>query len=300
MKKNKYLIFFVLCMLIFGTNGLLVDKISLSGAEIVLLRTFLGSVFLVAIAAVSKGFSFPNLKADLLPATVGGIALGLNWALLFSAYRYAGVSISTLVYYCGPMAVIALSPLIFKEKLTWIRLAAVVCVAAGMLCISGNITKGSDMQTGLWLAAGSAALYAVIIIVSKRVTHMSGLNCATYELVISFFVMIVYSLISGIKLPVIPATNEMLPVLILGFVNTGLAYFMYFSALQQLPAQTSSLISYIDPLTALIVSALFLGERLGAVQIVGAVLILGGAIFGEIKKPAKKTANVVAPTDNQA
>ena len=66
-------------------------------------------------------------------------------------------------------------------------------------------------------------------------------------------------------------------------MNTGLAYYMYFSALQKLPAQTSSLISYIEPLTALMVSAVFLGERLGAVQLLGAALILGGACLGELK-----------------
>lgn len=112
---------------------------------------------------------------------------------------------------------------------------------------------------------------------------MSGLNCSAYELFISFIVMVLYLLVSGVKLPVIPAADDTVNVLIIGFVNTGLAYYMYFSALQKLPAQTSALISYIDPLTALIVSAAFLGEKLGAVQLLGAVLILGGACLGELK-----------------
>lgn len=139
------------------------------------------------------------------------------------------------------------------------------------------------MQTGLLMGAGAAALYALIIIVTKRITHMSGLNCSAYELFISFIVMVLYLLVSGVKLPVIPAADDTVNVLIIGFVNTGLAYYMYFSALQKLPAQTSALISYIEPLTALIVSAAFLGEKLGAVQLLGAVLILGGACLGELK-----------------
>ena len=152
-----------------------------------------------------------------------------------------------------------------------------------MLCISGNVSSGSDMQTGLLMGAGAAALYALIIIVTKRITHMSGLNCSAYELFISFIVMVLYLLVSGVKLPVIPAADDTVNVIIIGFVNTGLAYYMYFSALQKLPAQTSALISYIEPLTALIVSAAFLGEKLGAVQLLGAVLILGGACLGELK-----------------
>ena len=282
MDRSKNLIFFIAAMVIFGTNGLLVAKISLSSAEIVLMRTFLGFIFLFAVVAARRSFSFSDLKRDIVPATIGGAALGLNWVLLFGAYKYAGVSIATLVYYCGPMIALILSPIIFKEKLTTNKIVAVVAVAAGMLCISGNVTQGSDMQTGL-LGAGAAALYALIIIVTKRVTHMSGLNCSMYELFISFIVMVFYLLINGIKLPVIPSADDIVYVLIIGFVNTGLAYYMYFSALQKLPAQTSSLISYADPLTALIVSALFLGEKLGIVQLLGAVLILGGACLGELK-----------------
>ena len=283
MDRSKNLIFFIAAMVIFGTNGLLVAKISLSSAEIVLMRTFLGFIFLFAVVAARRSFSFSDLKRDIVPATIGGAALGLNWVLLFGAYKYAGVSIATLVYYCGPMIALILSPIIFKEKLTTNKIVAVVAVAAGMLCISGNVTQGSDMQTGLLLGAGAAALYALIIIVTKRVTHLSGLNCSMYELFISFIVMVFYLLINGIKLPVIPSADDIVYVLIIGFVNTGLAYSMYFSALQKLPAQPSSLISYADPLTALIVSALFLGEKLGIVQLLGAVLILGGACLGELK-----------------
>ena len=279
MPRSKNLVFLIASMIIFGTNGLLVARISLPSAQIVLLRTFFGFLFLLAVVAARRSFSFAELKSDLVPATVGGVALGLNWVLLFGAYRYAGVSISTLVYYCGPMIAIILSPIVFKERLTANKLIAVIAVAAGMLCISGNVSK----QTGLLMGAGAAALYALIIIVTKRVTHMSGLNCSAYELFISFIVMVLYLLVSGVKLPVIPAADDTVNVLIIGFVNTGLAYYMYFSALQKLPAQTSALISYIDPLTALIVSAAFLGEKLGAVQLLGAVLILGGACLGELK-----------------
>ena len=105
---------FIAAMLIFGTNGLLVQRISLGGAEIVLLRTLLGSVFLVGLGLVRRDFRLSQLRADLLPATLGGAALGLNWVFLFIAYQTAGVSLSTLVYYCGPMLVLVLSPLLFR------------------------------------------------------------------------------------------------------------------------------------------------------------------------------------------
>ena len=278
MSRSKYLVFFIISLVIFGTNGLLVANISLESAEIVLMRTFLGFIFLLAVVLIKRCFSFADLRADIVPATVGGAALGLNWVLLFGAYRYAGVSIATLTYYCGPMIVLALSPLIFKEKFTKSKLLAIAAVAVGMVCITGNVSLG----------AGAALLYSLIIIVTKNVKHMSGLNCAFYELFISFLVMVLYLVIDGTPLPVIPKSGDISFVLIIGFVNTGLAYYLYFSSLQKLPAQTSALVSYIDPLTALIVSALFLGEKLSAVQLVGAVLILGGACLGELKPAGSK------------
>lgn len=276
-------------MVIFGTNGLLVANISLGSAEIVLMRTFLGSLFLLAIVLVKRSFSFADLKADLIPATIGGAALGLNWVLLFSAYRSAGVGLSTLTYYCGPIIVLALSPVLFREKLTWNKLLAIAAVAVGMFCITGDIEPGSDVQTGILFGGGAALLYASLIVANKRVKRLSGLNCAMYELIVAFFVVLIYLLASNVKLPVIPAAEDIVWVLAIGLVNTGLAYYLYFSSLQKLPGQTVALVCYIDPLTALLVSGAFLGEKLLGVQIAGAVLILGGACLGELK--FKKTEN---------
>lgn len=276
-------------MVIFGTNGLIVANISLGSAEIVLMRTFLGSLFLLAIVLVKRSFSFADLKADLIPATIGGAALGLNWVLLFSAYRSAGVGLSTLTYYCGPIIVLALSPVLFREKLTWNKLLAIAAVAVGMFCITGDIEPGSDVQTGILFGGGAALLYASLIVANKRVKRLSGLNCAMYELIVAFFVVLIYLLASNVKLPVIPAAEDIVWVLAIGLVNTGLAYYLYFSSLQKLPGQTVALVCYIDPLTALLVSGAFLGEKLLGVQIAGAVLILGGACLGELK--FKKTEN---------
>ena len=289
MSRSKSLIFFIASMVIFGTNGLLVANISLGSAEIVLMRTFLGSLFLLAIVLVKRSFSFADLKADLIPATIGGAALGLNWVLLFSAYRSAGVGLSTLTYYCGPIIVLALSPVLFKEKLTWNKLLAIAAVAVGMFCITGDIEPGSDVQTGILFGGGAALLYASLIVANKRVKRLSGLNCAMYELIVAFFVVLIYLLASNVKLPVIPAAEDIVWVLAIGLVNTGLAYYLYFSSLQKLPGQTVALVCYIDPLTALLVSGAFLGEKLLGVQIAGAVLILGGACLGELK--FKKTEN---------
>ena len=284
MSKAKYYLMFIASMIIFGTNGLLVANISLGSAEIVLMRTLLGFISLLIIVLATKSFSFADLKADLIPASIGGAALGLNWVALFIAYRAAGVSLSTLTYYCGPIIVLALSPFIFKEKLSWQGIAALCAVAVGMILMTGKIDGGTEVSRGIVIGFIAAMLYAILIICGKRVDRMSGLNCAFYELLIAFVVVLLYLVITGVKLPVIPARSDIVYVITIGLVNTGLAYFLYFSAMQKLPAQSVALICYIDPLTALIVSAAFLNETMLPAQIVGAVLILGGAMLGEMRK----------------
>ena len=283
MSDQKNLLKFIAAMVIFGTNGLLVAHMSLTSAEIVFMRTFLGSLCLLGVVLVTGKFDVQALKKDFWAASLGGVCLGLNWVLLFAAYREASVSLATLTYYCGPMLVVLLSPILFKERLTSNKLMALGAVVIGMLCITGSVDFNSSMGGGILLAAGGAIFYAGVIICNKFVHTMKGLHCALYELIVAFLIMLVYLLAIGNPMPVIPAEGEWMYVLIIGLVNTGLAYYLYFSSMQQLSAQTVSLVCYLDPLTALFVSVFFLGETLLPLHIVGAILILGGSLIGEIK-----------------
>ena len=288
MSHRMELLKFVLSMVIFGTNGLWVAHIALSSAEIVLMRTLLGSAFLAVVVCFTGRFDFKALRKDIVAATLGGAALGLNWVFLFEAYRALSVSLATLTYYCGPMFVLLLSPIVFHERLTWNKIAALVSVALGMLCISGSIDFETSSGRGLLVAIGAAALYAMVIICNKKVYYLGGLHCSLYEMIVSFFVVLGYLMFQGTPLPVVPATNELIYVLIIGLVNTGLAYLLYFSSLQKLSGQSVSLLCYMDPLTALFVSAAFLGEVMHPIHWLGAVLILGGACLGELVIKRKK------------
>ena len=270
---------FILSLLLFGTNGLYVSHISLSGSHIVLFRTLIGGPMLTLLVLLRGGFARDDVKADLPALLPGGIALGLNWVALFSAYRLLNVSLATLIYYAGPMLVILFSPVLFREKLSGRKLAAILPVALGLILISGSIAAGGLRLSGLLTAAASALFYAALIVFNKRIRRTSGLQTAALELDAAFAVVLLYVLVSS-GLPH-PARGDWPWLLLLGLVNTGLAYLLYFSGLQRLPAQSVALISYIDPVSALFFSAVFLHESMTAAQLLGAVLILGGAIWGE-------------------
>ncbi len=272
---------YILSMLIFGTNGILVHHISLASSQIILMRTLIGGLLLTLIVLLRGGFDRAGIRADILPLLVGGSVLGLNWVALFEAYRQLNVSLATLIYYVGPILVLLFSPLLFREKLNSRKIMSVVFVAVGLVCISGSIALRGMSMRGLLTAVVSALFYAAVIIFNKRITHTGGMQTAALELDIAFVIVLIYMMLT-VGLPH-PAVSDIPWIAVIGLVNTGLAYLLYFSGLQKLPAQSAALISYVDPVSALVFSALFLHETMTPVQILGAVLIIGGAVFGELK-----------------
>ena len=273
---------YILAMLIFGTNGYLVAHLSLQGSQIVLVRTLVGGLLLTAIVLLRGGFDREAVRAEWRDLLFGGVALGLNWVALFTAYRLLNVSLATLIYYAGPMLVLLFSPLLFRESLTPQKIAAVVIVAAGLFCITGSITSAGMSLTGLLAAVLSALFYASLIIFNKRIVKTGGMQTAALELDVAFVVVLSYVLLTaGIPRPL---KADIPYLLVLGLVNTGIAYMLYFTGLQKLPGQSVALISYVDPVSALVFSALLLHETMTPLQMLGAVLIIGGALLGELRR----------------
>ena len=273
---------YILAMLIFGTNGYLVAHLSLQGSQIVLVRTLVGGLLLTAIVLLRGGFDREAVRAERRDLLFGGVALGLNWVALFTAYRLLNVSLATLIYYAGPMLVLLFSPLLFRESLTPQKIAAVVIVAAGLFCITGSITSAGMSLSGLLAAVLSALFYASLIIFNKRIVKTGGMQTAALELDVAFVVVLIYVLLTaGIPRPL---KADIPYLLVLGLVNTGIAYMLYFTGLQKLPGQSVALISYVDPVSALVFSALLLHETMTPLQMLGAVLIIGGALLGELRR----------------
>ena len=281
---KKYISYgmYILALLIFGTNGLLVANISLESSQIVLMRTLIGGAMLTGLVVFGGGFDKKSVREEKVPLLLGGTALGLNWVALFEAYRLLNVSLATLIYYVGPILVLVFSPVLFREKLTGRKLFSAIIVAIGLICISGSIVVTGMNSMGLLAAIISALLYASLIVFNKKIVRTNGMQTAAIEVNVAFVVVLVYVLCTA-GLPHI--TGGDLPyIVIIGLVNTGLAYLLYFSGLKKISGQSVALISYIDPVSALVFSALLLHEVMTPVQVIGAVLIIGGAMAGEIKR----------------
>ena len=273
---------YILALFIFGTNGIFVSHVSLASSQIVLMRTLIGGVLLTCLVLFRGGFDKNSIRKEWRPLLLGGAVLGLNWVALFEAYRLLNVSLATLIYYVGPILVLLFSPILFREKLTGRKSISVLIVAIGLICISGSIVVAGASLMGLLAAITSALLYFALIIFNKQIIRTNGIQTAAIELDVAFLVVLIYTLCTA-GVPHI--TGSDLPyIAVIGLINTGLAYLLYFSGLQKLSGQSVALISYVDPVSALLLSALLLQEVMTPVQIVGAVLIIGGAMLGEIKK----------------
>lgn len=279
--NNSYLKY-VSSLLLFGSNGIVASTILLSSHEIVFWRTLVGSLFLLIFYRAGGGkFTALRHKKHLAYAMISGAALGVSWIFLFEAYSRIGVSVATLAYYCGPVLVIAISPLLFEERLTPAKLTGLSAVILGMVFVNGQGLIINGFSWGLLFGLASAVLYAIMIVFNKKAFKVTGLENALYQLLMSFVTVALYTFFRQ-GAPSLSVANYLLPILIFGLVNTAFGCYLYFAAIDQLSAGTVSIIGYLEPLSALVFSAVFLQEHLSALQIVGAVLILSGAAFSEV------------------
>ena len=280
--KNKAAFKYITALLLFGSNGIVASYILLSSYEIVFTRTLIGSLFLLLIFIASKQkVRFWRNKPHSLYLVISGVAMGASWMFLFEAYAQIGVSIATLAYYSGPVIVMILSPIIFKEKMTAVKLLGFLAVVLGMFCVNGQSMLQGTVSWGLVFGILSAFMYAFMVIFNKKAASITGLENPMWQLITSFITVAVFlGLKQGFSVHIAP--GNLIPILLLGIVNTGIGCYFYFSSIGDLPVQTVAILGYLEPLSALFYSATFLGEALSSLQLIGAVLILGGAAFGEL------------------
>lgn len=285
MKKIKAEFKIIIAMLIFGSIGIFVKLINLPSVEVVLLRTVIGSTFIGSILLFTKqALDFKAIKQNLKVLLIAGVVLGGNWMFLFEAYQYSSVGIATLIHYSAPALVFILSPIVLKEKLTSQKVIGIMATIIGMLIINGINGSGQGISLGIIYGIISASLYACIMILNKFIEDLSGLETTFIQLFIAGIVMAVYTFVTMRSSFIIPRGSDLIMVVIVGVVHTGIACYLYFSSMRELPGQTIAIMSYIDPASTLIFSAIFLQERLTLFQVFGALLILGGTAFSQLYK----------------
>lgn len=271
-------------MSIFGTIGIFIRYIPLPASAIAFCRAVLGLIFLLAVILLSgKKPDKAAIKANLLILIISGIAMGFNWILLFESYRYTTVATATVCYYLAPLLLLLASPLL-GEKLTAKKLICVGVALIGLVCISG-ITEGSLPRTeelmGIGFGLGAALLYASVMFLNKKLPPMGAYDKTILQLASAAVVILPYLLLTENIADFSLTGLQWVLLLVVGIVHTGIAYWMYFGSLEKLSAKTISVLCYLDPVIAVLLSAILLKEPMTPVSVLGSVLILGSALYSE-------------------
>lgn len=273
---------YLAALLFFGSNGTVAASIALSAQETVFFRAMFGSIFLTAVFFLSgRRLHLRNRGKDLAMIALSGFASAADWFFLFEAYRQIGVSLSILISYFGPVLVIVFSALFLGERMNIVKVSSLAAALTGVVLISGRIVVTGLPVSGLICAVMSAVCYTALVLFSRQAKNIRGMDHAVLQLLFTFLGTAVFiGVHEGFAISVKPGDWPAL--LWLGVINTGIACHLYFTAIGALPVQTVAVCGYLEPLSAVLFSAVFLGERLGGWQMIGAILILGGALVGEM------------------
>lgn len=288
MDRNRHFFFrYIGSLLLFGFNGIVASHIPLDSTHIVLLRSLLGSMSLLAFFFLSgHRFSLTGRGQDVLLICLSGAAMGASWMLLYEGYQRIGVATASLLYYCGPVIVMALSPLFFREKLTYVKLIGFSAVCAGIALINGLSGEALNV-IGCICGIGGAVFYAVMLILNKKARSVDGMENSLLQMLSATATTVLFLLCREQLSFSVTEGHIWLWILLLGLVNTGFGCWCYFSAIGALPVQTVAVCGYIEPMSAVVFSALLLREHMTPPQLLGAVLIVGGALFAECVRSGK-------------
>lgn len=270
----------------FGTIGIFVRGIGLPSSVIALVQGAVGAAFLLLLARlrhtpIDRGL----LRRRLGLLVLSSAMMSFNWITLFESYRYTTVATATLCYYMAPIFVTLASPVLLKERLTLWKLLCVGMALWGMVFVSGVPQSGMPAPAEMWgilLALCSAALYAGVILINKCLSEVPAYDRTLFQLAAAAVVMVPYILLTEEVSALRFTLTGTLLLLIVAVFHTGWCYALYFGSMTLLPAQTVALFSYIDPIVAVLLSALLLKEPLGWSGMLGAALVLGSTLLSEL------------------
>ena len=290
--KHAALMSLAMAMLIFGTIGIFRKYIELPSSLIAMARGIIGALFLLAVILIGKRTpDRASVKRNFPLLCASGILIGFNWILLFEAYRFTTVSTATLCYYMAPVLVILAAPILFRERMTLKRAICVLLALVGIALVSGlptGASEGEQNTLGILLGLGAALLYATVVLMNKYIRGISALDKTVIQLGAAGIIMIPYFFLTESLSAITPDPRSLILLLVVAILHTGIAYTLYFASIEQLPAQTVAIFSYVDPVVAILLSAAIFDERMGLGGAVGAILILGATLLHELPVGQKR------------
>ena len=273
----------ILSMTIFGTIGLFRRAIPYPSSVVALGRSVIGLVFLLLRAVRREGIDRAAVRRNLPKLLLLGAMLGTNWIFLFEAYNHTSVAAATMCYYMAPVFIILLAVPVFGEKITRRKGICALVAVFGMVLVSDVFTSGLHGAKGLAFGLIAAMLYALIVTINRTLRDISAEDRTILQFAASSLVMLPYVLLTENVTALDPSPRVLLLLLIVGVVHTGIAYVLYFGSIAEVPAQSAAILSYIDPIVAVLLSLTVLHEPMSPAALFGAALVIGAMIASELE-----------------
>ncbi len=260
-----------LAMIISGSIGAFVLLSGLPVIDVVFWRCLIGAVTLLLFILLSRQPFSRLTRLTLALAILGGVALVINWLLLFAAYSRVSIGMATVVYNTQPFTLVLLS-MMLGEKVSAVKWAWLLLAFTGVvILLSSELTPAhsDNLVTGIILALGAAFFYALTAIIARKLQPLPAQHIA--------FIQVIVGTVMLLPLVHAPEFNSHFPwryLLILGVVHTGIMYQLLYSAIQKLPTPVTGSLSFIYPLVAILVDYLVFHHALAPLQLAGGVLIL--------------------------
>ena len=290
--RNSERLQLIFSMMLFGTIGTLSRYINMPSSIICLGRAFFGVItILILLSARKEKPDTEAIRRNFWWLLLSSTLMCCNWICQFEAYKYTTIATGTLCYYMQPVFYILAGAVVLKEKLTVKKICCVAVAFGGMVLVSGVLQTGLHLSElkGVIFGVSGGFFYAMVVLINKYMKDISPVNTTIMQLALVSVIMLPYSAATGAFVEVSITTVGIICLLILGVLHTGIGYIIYFDAVNKLPAQTVGILSYIDPVEAVMLSAFFLKEPISIFTVIGAVMILGAAAVSELTGD-KKTA----------
>lgn len=265
----------IIAAVLWGLAGIFAKQIhGMSAQSIIFYRVVLAFVIFFVFIVISGNLKMVELKDKKIYLIIFGILQAMTMLTFFISLLESSVSVAVLLLYTAPVYITILSPWLLKEKSTKKGIIALVLSILGILFIVDP--QKLDLQhysNGILAGIASGIIYAFQIITSKySSTTYSGYSQAFWSFPIAILILLPFG-----TAPFDVVHENLGYLILLSIFPTILAVSLYFNGLKKVKTQSASILGLIEPLSAVILAVLILGEHISTFEITGGALILAGA-----------------------
>lgn len=289
MGAHRHMLMLTSGLVLIGTVGAAVVASGLDAITVVFWRSFIGAAFLI-VWGLARGI-LPDrtlTKRKVALSLIAGSSLVISWAAFFAGIAMTSISTATILFHVQPFLILLLSAAIWKEKVSrsqigWLVAAFIGVTLASGLSLTGGSGASDDWTLGVVITLAGACIYAVTAVAGKGLQDQRGEVTTLFQTVAGSLLFLPF-----VDLTQHIALESWMWLIVIGVVQTGVAWVLLYSAFPFVSAPMTAVLSFVNPLTAIATDWVFFGHLLTPWQALGMVVIvlstLGMKFGGQLRR----------------